>query len=198
MPKKYTPPRHPKALADRRQGDLEAVKVRKRRQELRRDRRRWAFRVLKFRLRVLKEYQARRKHLPESEAANQVSLRYKVSCSTIRRWKRLVNQRGKRGLLPRYQCHSPDCEDKSLPFFVQQLIIAMRGLLGWCGQRIAAELANRGIYRLSHMRVYRFFQRHHIKVRTYHPVGKKVGIRYRRQRVRAPVQQLREARSYHH
>lgn len=186
MAKKYTPPRHPKALAERRQGDLEGAKLRKRRQELRRDRRRRAFRVMKFRLRVLKEYHARRKHLPESEAAEQVSMRYQVGCSTLRRWSRLMRQRGKKGLMPVYQCHSPDCGDKRLPFSVQQLLLALRGLLGWCGQRIAAELARRGIYRLSHMRVYRFFQRHHIKVGTYHPLGKKAGIRYGRQRVRVP------------
>jgi transposase InsO family protein len=124
--------------------------------------------------------------LPEFQAVAQVSERYGVGASTVRRWSRLKRQKGKRGLLPRYQYPGLDCGDKSLPFFVQQLIVALRGLLGWCGQRIAAELARRGIYRLSHMRVYRFFQRHHIRVRTYHPVGKKAGIRYRRQRTRAP------------
>lgn len=186
MPKKYTPPRQPKALADRRHGDLEAVKIRKRRKELRRDRRRRAFRVMKFRLRVLREYEARRGLMPEGEAVQQVNQRYGVGCSTIRRWKRLREQKGRKGLIPRYQHRSPGGAHKRLPFQVQQLIVALRGLLGWCGQRIAAELARRGIYRLSHMRVYRYFRRHHIRVRTYHPVGRKAGIRYRRQRVRAP------------
>lgn len=141
---------------------------------------------MKFRLRVLKDYEARRQSMPEGQAVEQVSQRYKVGCSTVRRWSRLRRQKGKRGLLLRYQSHSPDCGDGRLPFFVQQLIVALRGILGWCGQRIAVELGNRGIYRLSHMRVYRFMRRHRIPVRIYHPVGKKAGIRYGHQRVRAP------------
>jgi putative transposase len=36
------------------------------------------------------------------------------------------------------------------------------------------------------MTIYRLFRRYHIPVRTYHPVGKRDGIKYRKQNVKAP------------
>ena len=51
----------------------------------------------------------------------------------------------------------------------QLLVVTRRTLLGWCGQRIRAELERRQICKLSHTSVYRIFPRYHMKVRTYHP-----------------------------
>jgi len=62
----------------------------------------------------------------------------------------------------------------------QLLVVTLRTLLGWCGQRIAAELARRAICSLSHPSVYRIFKRYHMKVRTYHPQGIRSGIDYQR------------------
>ncbi|MEM6644615.1 MAG: DDE-type integrase/transposase/recombinase [Bacteroidota bacterium] len=66
------------------------------------------------------------------------------------------------------------------------MALALRAHLGWCGQRIAHELRVRGLAQVSHTAIYRLFRRYHLPVRTYHPVGKRDGIRYRRQRVKAP------------
>ena len=60
------------------------------------------------------------------------------------------------------------------------LIVTIRTLLGWCGQRIAAELERRQIYKLSHPSVYTIFRRYHLKVRTYHPKAVHNGIAYTR------------------
>jgi len=62
----------------------------------------------------------------------------------------------------------------------QLLVVTMRVLLGWCGQRLAAELERREICHLSHTSVYRIFRRYHLKVRTYHPKGIRPGIDYQR------------------
>jgi len=60
------------------------------------------------------------------------------------------------------------------------LVVTIRTLLGWCGQRIAAFLKRRNICELSHTTVYRIFQRYHLTVRIYHPKAVRNGIDYGR------------------
>jgi transposase InsO family protein len=86
--------------------------------------------------------------------------------------------------MPNYQHLNQACSTR--PLHVVQVVVALRMLLGWCGQRIAAELEHREIASISHMSVYRLFRRYHVQTRTYHPKGKSAGIRYRRQQVHAP------------
>ncbi len=47
----------------------------------------------------------------------------------------------------------------------------------WGGNRIAAELERRGLYNISGQGVYNLFKRYRVYTRTYHPVGKRGGIR---------------------
>lgn len=65
-------------------------------------------------------------------------------------------------------------------------MVLLRTLCGWGAIRIAAELANKGIARISHQTVHRMFVKYHLPTKTYHPKGKSNGIRYRRYRKRAP------------
>ncbi len=92
--------------------------------------------------------------------------------------------------MPRY--HVPEPPRPALGWPVVGAVLALRAHLGLrmghpqCGQRIAAEFAQRGVAEMSHTTVYRLLRRYHCRIRTYHPVGRRDGIRYRRQRVRAP------------
>ena len=70
----------------------------------------------------------------------------------VRRWDRLYQEEGKRGLMPRYQ-HKPS--RSRTPFMVIQIIVMFRRLLHWGGNRISAELASRGIYQISHEGIYK-------------------------------------------
>jgi len=67
-----------------------------------------------------------------------------------------------------------------IPVACQLLVVTMRTVLGWCGQRIAAELKRRQVATLSHTSVYRIFRRYHLPVRTYHPKAIRPGIDYQR------------------
>lgn len=180
---KYTPPRYPSAAAARRKGDLESQKKAKARRSQRQDRRRAAFITMKKRYRIVREYIGRRRTCAsEAEAARQTSELFGISVSTVRRWYKDFINGGKRALMPSYQKYAPP--GSSLPFEIIQIILALRTLLGWCGQRIAAELMQRGIAVISHTTVYRLFKRYSVPTRTYHPKGKSDGIQYRRQQVK--------------
>lgn len=155
----------------------------KRRKILYRDRRRMAYKVMRTRLQFVKEYLARCATFPEYEAAHHCAERFGLGVSTLRRFLRQYRQKGKRGLLPQYRLPERRC---TIRFELVEIIMALRVRLGWCGQRIAIELEQRGIAKLSHMSIYRLFRRYHVPTRTYHPVGRCDGIGYRKQRIRGP------------
>ncbi len=140
---------------------------------------------MRHRLRMVKEYHARR-HAGslEHEAAAQAAERFAGSTRSVRRHARAYHIGGKSALVPRYTLPPPP--PSALGWPVISAVLALRAHLGWCGQRIAAELAQRGIAEMSHTAVYRMLRRYHGRIRTYHPVGRRDGIRYRRQRVCAP------------
>lgn len=183
--KPYNLPRSPSARAARRNADLQDQHRLKHKQRLRRDRRRSAFATMKKRCKIVRDYHGRRHTaLTEAEAASQTASRFGIGASSLRRFYRLWRKGGKRALLPCYKRLNP--AKTPLPFDLVEIILVLRARLGWCGQRIAAELEQRNIARVSHTTIYRLFRRYHVPVHTYHPVGKCDGIRYRRQRVRAP------------
>lgn len=183
----YNLPRSPSARAARRNADLQDQYRKRHKQRLRRDRRRWAFATMKKRRRIVRDYHCRRHTAGcEAEAVAQTAARFKVGLSSVRRFYRRWREGGKRALLPSYSSRRPRRTRSTLPFAVIEIILALRARLGWCGQRIAHELEERGIATVSHQTVYRVFRRYRVPVRCYHPVGKRDGIRYRRQRTRAP------------
>jgi len=82
----------------RRRRDKNAAEQRKQRSR-RRDRRRQAFATMKWRLKAVRDYRARRATCPEHAAAKQTAPRFGVSVPTIRRWEKNYRAHGKRGLL---------------------------------------------------------------------------------------------------
>lgn len=140
---------------------------------------------MRHRHRIVKEYRARR-HAGdrEREAAARAAERSGCSARSVRRFDAAVRVGGKGALMPRYTLPPP--RPPALGWGAIGAALALRAHLGWCGQRIAAELAQRGVAQVSHTAVYRLLRRYHMPTRAYHPVGKRDGIRYRRQRVRAP------------
>lgn len=182
---KYNLPGPPTARAARRQGDLQHAKRAKQTQVHRRDRRRAAFRTMKRRKKIVRDYRARRTNgLLERDAAQHTAERFQCSARSVRRFDRQFRKKGTRGLLPCYQNWQQPYTQ--WPWYVIQIVLALRTQLRWCGQRIASELAQCGIAQMSHMTVYRILRRYHVKTRTYHPVGKRHGINYRKQQVKAP------------
>ena len=140
---------------------------------------------MRRRLRIVRDYRARRHaEASERDAARFTAERFGVSARSVRRFDLAMRRGGKQALVPAYHIHAPPASPLGWP--VIAAVLALRAHLGWCGQRIAAELAARGVAQISHTSVYRLFRRHGVATRTYHPVGRRDGIRYRRQRVRAP------------
>ncbi len=171
--------------ARRRRKDLhEATREKYRGPWKRRDRRRTAFQTMKERFRIVQHYRRLcRSGMAKGEAAHQTADVYGCSESTVRNYDRLVRQSGKRGLLPEIRVRETP---PRTPWKVIQIILMFRGLLGWGGDRIAAELKSRGIYTISGQGVYNLFKRYRVKTRTYHPAGKRVGIAYKRVQVTRP------------
>ncbi len=171
--------------ARRRRKDLhEATREKYRGPWKRRDRRRTAFQTMKERFRIVQHYRRLcRSGMAKGEAAHQTADVYGCSESTVRNYDRLVRQSGKRGLLPEIRVRETP---PRTPWKVIQIILMFRGLLGWGGDRIAAELKSRGIYTISGQGVYNLFKRYRVRTRTYHPAGKRVGIAYKRVQVTRP------------
>ena len=67
-------------------------------------------------------------------------------------------------------------------FEILSFVVLLRTLCGWGALRIAAELGNKGMARISHQTVQRIFRQYHLPTKTYHPKGKSNGIRSRRYR----------------
>ncbi len=147
----------------------------------RKDRRRAAFQTMKERFHVVQHYRRLcRRGMKNGEAAQQTADVYGCSESTVRNYDRLVRQSGKRGLMPEIRVRETP---PRTPWEVIQIILMFRSLLHWGGDRIAAELKSRGIYTISGQGVYNLFKRYRVATRTYHPVGKRTGIAYKRLKV---------------
>ncbi len=147
----------------------------------RRDRRRAAFQTMKARVRIVQAY----RRLCEAGfkkyvAAWPIATLHGISVSTLRNHDRLLRQHGKRGLLPYVRGKTTP---PRTPWEVIQIILMLRRLLQWGGDRIAAELKSREIYTISGQGVYNLFKRYRVYTRTYHPVGKRVGIAYKHVKV---------------
>ena len=150
----------------------------------RKDRRRAAFQTIKERFRIVQHYRRLcRSGMKKGEAAQQTAETFGCSVSTVRNYERLVRQHGKRGLMPEIRVRETPLRT---PMEVIQIILMFRGLLGWGGDRIAAELKSRMIYTISGQGVYNVFKRYRVPTRTYHPVGKRVGIAYTRLKATRP------------
>ena len=150
----------------------------------RRDRRRAAFQTMKARVRIVQQYRRLCEGgLRKGEAAEQTAKAHEISASTVRNYDRIVRQQGKHGLMPEVCIRETP---PRTPWEVIQIILMLRRLLHWGGDRIAAELDSRDIYTISGQGVYNLFKRYRVYTRTYHPVGKRVGIAYKRLKVTAP------------
>ena len=149
----------------------------------RRDRRRNAFQKMKQRWRIVKMYRGvRAGGERESNAAQQTAEHFACSVSTVRNYDRLWKANGRAGLMPAMTVRP---SRPKTPWEVIQVIIMLRRLLQWGGDRIAAELKSRGIYQISGQGVYNLFKRYRLPTRTYHPVGRRRGIAYRRGEAKA-------------
>lgn len=142
---------------------------------------------MKRRLRLVQQYRARRRAgMLERQAAAYTAEQFSCSTRSVRRYDRTYRTRGKGALMPRY--HVPPPASPRLGWPVVEAVLALRAHLGWCGQRIAAELRQRGMAEMSHTTVYRLLRRYHCRIRTYHPVGTRGG-HARRHRLPLPARQ---------
>jgi transposase InsO family protein len=161
---------------------------RRRRKHLRRRRlRELVGRTVRRRVRAIRFYRDWRRRVSELRAARLAASKYQVSPSTIRRWDRLYRQGGLAALMPK----PPGPRDVPfvVPVEIQFLIVALRLLLGWNEKRMAHELAQRGIAKVSHRTVGRIFVRYHLPTRTYHSVARCDGIPKKRYEKKLPNQQ---------
>ncbi len=134
--------------------------------------------------------------MPEKEAIKIVLEKYgpsetwhfKLSASTVRRWNRLVGQKHNYAAL-RPKSTRPKTIHYQVPRLIVAIIFTLRQQLGWGGDRIAAELAGRGIWQVSGQGVYNIFERLGLSVKTYALKGKSQGISYRRYEKKKPNQQ---------
>lgn len=141
---------------------------------------------MRRRAKIVRDYRARRRTAAtEAEAAEACAERFGCGESTLRRYYALWREKGKRALLPRYQRQPPRAR-LTLSQTATDVALALRAHLGWCGQRIAEALRVRGLAEVSHTSIYRLFRRYPVPRRTYHAVGRRDGINYRKQRVKAP------------
>ena len=173
-------------LAHRRQMD------RARRARQRRERREHTWqrqREFRFRVKVVCYfYKLRERGVSEKRAVELTLDKYRprkegdfrLSASTIRNWVRQVSRaNGDRKVL-RPKSRRPKHITFRVPDRVVGIIFTLRHQLGWGGHRIAAELKERGIAKISGRTVYKIFDRLGLPVRVYALKGKSDGIAYRR------------------
>jgi putative transposase len=170
---------------------------RARRESNRRERRqqRAVQRAFKFRVKIVRLYRQLKKQMPEKEAVRFLLERYrpreprhfKLSASTIRHWHCLVGVQNYAALRP--QSTRPKTLHFQVPELVVAIIFTLRHQLGWGGHRIAAELRQRGIWKLCGQTVYNIFERLGLSVRTYALKGRSDGVCYRRYEKKRPNQQ---------
>jgi transposase InsO family protein len=143
-------------------------------------------RAYQFRRRVVRYYNQLKGQVSEKRAAEMTLARYQpreewhfpLSLSTIRRWARLVRQKGVTALQP--QSSRPHTIHYQVPPHVVDTIYVLRKLFGWGGHRIAAELKRRGIGSVSGQGVYNILDRLGLPVKLYALRGRSDGIAYRR------------------
>lgn len=143
--------------------------------------------TIRRRIKAIRCYQHWYQCLPERDAAHRAALKYHVSESTIRRWYRLYREGGLEALFPK----RPGPKDGTyvVPLKIQFLIVALRCLLGWNETRMAKELEQRGIAKVSHTTVGNIFARYHLPTRTYHSRARCDGIPKGRYEKKRPNQQ---------
>jgi len=160
-------------VARRRAADLQ------KRHRKRFERRRRQGAEVKRRRRIVRNYRGRRRAgCSEAQAAAGTAQKFACSVATVRRYARAYAK----GRLPALKpaVPGPSTSSSQIPPACQMLIVTIRTLGGWCGQRIAAEVERRGMYQVSHTPVYNLLHRYHLKVRTYHPKAVRNGIAYTR------------------
>ena len=178
-------------LSARRRADRARRESNRRRQQQQRA----VQRAFKFRVKIIRLYRQLKKQIPEKEAIKFLLERYqprepwhfKLSASTIRHWHRLVGVQNYMALRP--QSTRPKTLHFQVPELVVAIIFTLRHQLGWGGHRIAAELGQRGIWKLSGQTVYNIFERLGLSVKTYALKGKSEGIAYQRYEKKRPNQQ---------
>jgi transposase InsO family protein len=144
-------------------------------------------RTVRRRLKAVRYYRHWRQRLSERDAARRAASKHKVSESTIRRWDRLYRHGGLAALVPKSP--GPKAPPFVVPLQIQFLIVALRRLLGWNEKRMAKELEQRGIAKVSHRTVGRIFTRYHLPTRTYHSLARRDGIPKKRYERKMPNQQ---------
>ena len=161
-------------------------------------------RAFKFRVKIVRLYRQLKRQMPEKEAIKFLLARFqpreawhfKLSASTIRHWHRLVGVQNYAALRPRST--RPHTMHFQVPDLVVAIIFTLRHQLGWGGHRMAAELAQRGIWKLCGQTVYNIFERLGLSVKTYALKGRSDGICYHRYEKKRPNQQwhidLKQAR----
>lgn len=179
-------------IARRRQVDRDR-RERRRIRERTRERRRIQ-RQFKFRRKVVKRYRYWRVQTSEKAAVKRVLAEFaatetwhqSLSASTVRRWHRTVVREGLIGLRPRSTC--PKVIHYQIPNCLVFAVVMLRLILGWGGERISVECAERGIGQISCPTVYKIFARYGLPVKTYALKAKSVGIAYRRFEKKRPNQ----------
>jgi len=143
--------------------------------------------TVRRRFKAVRYYQHWRQRLSERDAARRAASKYQVSESTIRRWDRLYRHDGLAALVPKPP--GPQAPPFVVLLEIQFLIVALRLLLGWNEKRMAKELEQRGIAKVSHRTVGRIFARYHLPTRTYHSLARCDGIPRKRYEKKMPNQQ---------
>jgi len=175
-----------RVLARRRQWDR-ARRARERRE--RKEHTQRIMREFRFRVKVVCYFhQLREQGVSEKRAVALTLEQYgpreqgdlRLSGSTIRNWVRQVKRaKGNHSVL-RPKSRRPKQITLRIPEQVIGIIFTLRHQLGWGGHRIAAELKERGIGKVSARTVYQIFDRLGLPVRIYALKGKSDGIAYRR------------------
>jgi len=173
-------------LAHRRQMDR-ARRARERREWREHTRRRQ--REFKFRVKVVRYFhQLRQQGVSEKRAVKLTLDKYhprkegdwRLSTSTFRNWVRQVKRANGDYWVLRPKSRRPKRITFHVPDKVIGIIFTLRHQLSWGGHRIAAELKERGIAKVSGRTVYRIFDRVGLHVEVYALKGKSDGIAYRR------------------
>jgi transposase len=115
--------------------------------------------TVRRRVKAVRYYRHWRQHRSEREAAQRSASKFEVSLDTIRHWDRLYRRGGLGALLPKPP-GPPSLGVVSLE--IQFLVVALRCLLGWDEKRMAKELEQRGIARISHTTVGHIFADPHV------------------------------------
>jgi len=153
------------------------------------------FQHYKFRIKVVRSYQAFRQHMSERQAVERTLAHYgprdttdfPLSIRTIREWQRIASREGLAALRP--QSRRPHTIHYRVAQRLVSLILTLRHFYGWGGHRIAAELAARELGHVNGNTVYAILRRHHIPIQLYALKGRSDGIAYRRYAKRRANQQ---------